>query len=419
MPTTAICKDIVVALALLAAVLPAWAHLPDYFGRRFVLLADDAAQAAEPACSGDRAALRGDVAELEAQLAAMAQGSGAYALPLADPIGELGKLYSTLCNHPAALDAYRRAVQLLRVNEGLLTPAQLPYLRAMADSSRAIGDYRSAQATRRYALRIHDMGRGTLSPTALADVLAYFALAREILMDPRTGEDLDLFFEAYRDNLAIYELQQERVQSGEVVAWTTRKAIALSHLHNLYLILGTNLSANRAGGTDAGSAGLEFMQRAQLLTFSKGVELLEGLIAEVATDAERAELLLRLGNWEQWNDKWQRACRSYSAAWHAAAGKDGEALRRQLAQPAELPEDPALWSYLRGPDLPWRTVVTASFKVSARGDISGVDGGALDDGDRALAGRLLRWLRDSHARPAVRDGICVEGELRDRRYRLL
>ena len=398
---------------------PTQAHLPEYFGRKFVLLPETDAEAPAPPCGGDRAALREEVAALEAQLAAMAAGRGAYAPTLADPVGELGKLHSALCNHPAALDAYRRAVQLLRINEGLLTKVQLPYLRAMADSSRAIGDYRSAQATMRYAFRIHEMGVGELSTTALEDALAYFSLAREILMDPRTGEDLNLFFEAYRDNLAMFEAQQARARTGNGAPWAARKAIALSHLHNLYLILGTDLSASGIGGTDAGSASLEFMQRTQLLTFSKGVDLLEGLIGEAASDADRAELLLRLGNWEQWNDKWQRACRSYVAAWQAATGAGGESIRQQLSRPAELPEDPALWSYLRGPDVPWRATVTASFHVSARGDISRVDGRAIDDDDRGLAGRVLRWLRDSHARPAVSEAGCVDGELRGRRYRLL
>jgi hypothetical protein len=163
------------------------------------------------------------------------------------------------------------------------------------------------------------------------------------------------------------------------------------------------------------------MLRMQLLTYSKGLDVLEALLEqpEAATGLERARLLLRRGNWQQWNDKPSSACDSYAAAWEAAAAEEGAALRQRLAAPAELPEDPALWEYLLGPQIPVRAVVEADFRVSHRGNISRVDGGAVGEGPAAVGGRVIRWLRDSHARPAVRDGACADGELTARRYHLV
>ncbi|MEO1078790.1 MAG: tetratricopeptide repeat protein [Pseudomonadota bacterium] len=398
------------------------AHLPEYFGRRFVLMSDSPEEPPAEDCGGDpaeRERKRRLAEDLENELGDMQRDQGAYSPLLADPAGELAELHASLCNHPAALDASRRAVQALRINEGLLSAAQLPYLRSMAKSYAAIGDYESSQRTLRYSFRVFEMGRGSLTAEALRESMAYFARAREIFIDPRSPQELGLFYEAYADNRSMFEAQWERFAAGEGPSYAFMKTIALSHLHNLYLILGTDLSQYSMANGDAGSRGAEFMQRSQLLTYARGKELIEDLLATRtgSVGAEAAEWKLRLGNWQQWNGKWQSACSSYADAWTLAEGEAGAALRGRMASPAELPEDEALWIYLRGRGIPVRDVIEASFSVSARGIISRVDGGSVRES--GSGGRLLRWLRDSHARPAVRDGRCVGGELQGRRYHLV
>jgi hypothetical protein len=395
------------------------AHLPEVFGRQFVLL-DGEAPLAPGSCGGDpgeRARLREQADALGASLALLEREHGAYSQLTVDPAGELAKLRASLCDHPAALDALRRALHAQRINDGLLNEAQLPLLRALADSYQAIGDYESAQRSLRYGFRIHGMGRGELTPAALQYALAYFQRAREIFIDPRSPQDLALFFEAYGDNRAMYEVQVAAGAPEAHPAWPARKAIALSHLRNLYLVLGTNLDRYQSGAGDAGRSGMDFMQRSQLLTFSQGRKLLEGLLDDPEAPAsERAGLLLRLGNWMLWNGKWQSGCKTLEAAW--AADAEGGVVRRRLYEPAELPEDLALWRSLRAADLPTRVIVRASFDVSARGDIRRIEGEQASD-DGGGAGRVLRWLRDSHARPAVREGQCVDARLEDRLYRLV
>jgi hypothetical protein len=315
------------------------------------------------------------------------------------------------------LDQYRRAVQLLRISDGLLARAQLPYLRELSKSYAAIGDYRSAQATLRSAFRVHAMGQGELDALALADSLAYFARAREIYIDPRSGGNLALFFEAYRDCLAMLEAQIERDEFD----YATYEALALSHLRNLYLLLGVDPYAASTLSHDSAAQAVDYLQRTQLLSYGKGIELIEGLIEAAAGEsaATRGRLYLELGNWHQWNSKWQRACDSYARAWEQSAGEAGTALRARMSDPAELPEDPMLWVSLLDPEIPAIATIEADFRVSPRGDVSRVDARVIGDGSSGLAGRLGRWLRDSHVRPAIVDGVCVEAPMNTRRYRLL
>ncbi|WP_439101341.1 tetratricopeptide repeat protein [Congregibacter sp.] len=392
------------------------AHLPEYFGRKYVRVADGLVPPSVSCESGDRKT-RENANALKDLLDDALLDSGAYSPDLADPIGELGKLYTSLCNHPAALKANRDALQIVRVNEGLLSPVQIPYLRALADSYEAIGDFRSAQQSMRSIFRVHGMGQGELSDAALRDSLAYFARARAIFIDPRSRGELSLFFEAFNDNEDMLEAQLER----DDLDYAAREALSLSHLRNLYLLLGTDFAVMPSMSADAASPAADFMQRSQMLTYGKGRVLLEELIEEASSQpvASRARLYLRLGNWQQWNAKWGQACDSYARAWELATGEEGKVLRKQLAKPAVLPEDSSLWASLLDPDVAVKATIVAGFRVSARGDISRVDAVVEGDGSSGLAGRVARWLRDSHARPALVHGACADGELRGRRYRLL
>ncbi|WOJ92743.1 tetratricopeptide repeat protein [Congregibacter variabilis] len=401
---------------LLFVTFSAQAHLPEYFGRKYVLISEKFSPAARP-CEGDRQLMREEANRLQDELDTAVLEAGAYNPGLSDPIGELGKLYSSQCNHPAALDAYRKALQIVRVNDGLMTPAQIPYLKALADSYQAIGDFDSAQQSMRSVFRIHDMGQGELDAAATSDSLAYFARARSIFIDPRSRGEMNLFFEAFKDNEHMLEAQLER----DELNYAVRESLTLSHLRNLYLLLGTDFVLMSGISGDATSPAVDFMQRSQMLTYGKGRKLLEGLLESALDqpDAVRAMLYFRLGNWQQWNAKWGQACDSYALAWDLAADEDGVSLREQMSQPAELPEDPELWLSLLDPDIAVKAVIAADFRVSARGDISRVDATVEDDGSSGLAARVGRWLRDSHARPAIIDGACVEAELQGRRYRLL
>ncbi|EAQ98216.2 hypothetical protein [Congregibacter litoralis] len=392
------------------------AHLPEYFGRKYVQVIDALTPPAAACESADRDA-RKTADALKDRLDDAVLDAGAYSPSLADPIGELGKLYSTLCNHPAALKANRDALQIVRVNEGLLSPAQIPYLRALADDYQAIGDFASAQQSLRSVFRVHGMGRGKLNDAALRDSLAYFARARAIFIDPRSRGELSLFFEAFNDNEDMLEAQLER----DDLAYATREALSVSHLRNLYLLLGTDFAVTSSLSADAASPAADFLQRSQMLTYGKGRVLLEELIEEAQNEPPltRARLYLRLGNWQQWNAKWGQACDSYALAWEFATGKGSEALRKQLARPALLPEDTGLWASLLNPDIAVKASIVAGFRVSARGDISRVDAVIEDEGSSGLAGRVARWLRDSHARPGIADGACAAGELRGQRLRLL
>ncbi|MEM8942413.1 MAG: tetratricopeptide repeat protein, partial [Pseudomonadota bacterium] len=353
---------------------PSYAHLPEYLGRRYFLEPDPAPQIPEP-CRGDRPALRAQIQQVEQAINNVELPDGAYTAALVDRQAELGRLYAELCNHPASLDEYRKALHSVRVNDGLMTKAQLPFLRALAKSYRAIGDVESAQNSLRQAFRIHGYGRSELDEQALADCLAYFQLARELYTDPRYRADARLFFEAYQDNREMLEAQQ----AGSL-AYTDFERLALSHLRNQYLLLGTDPQGGEGPAIEDTSASWQFLVRTQVLVYARGAELLEDLIQRAADQpvATRARLHLRIANWHQWNIKYTRACRAYRVALALAQEANEQTLINRLSLPAELPEDEELWAHLMAPDVPVMGRAVASYRISHRGDVSRVRTEGID-----------------------------------------
>lgn len=393
------------------------AHLPELFGRDFVL--EPASVVATSDVRPSALEMLRDIDELEAELRRREAVAGPYAADLTDPVLQLAVLQARSGNSVAALHSYEQALHVLRVNNGLLHPVQLPILREMAGLYVQIGDLRSGQLAWRYAYRVHGLGSEALSAEALEDALRYFAFARDAYIDPRMSPDHRLFLQAYQDNQELFEGALDGVDGNEEML----SVLGMSYLRNLYILLGTDLSGIQGLSTSgAGSPSVNRLLSLQDLGLGKGREILGALIERALGSAplEQARLLLARGNWLQWNGRWRGSREDYAAVF-AQLDETGAAqvLRDQLATPAELPEDSALWHSLQREETPVRGVVSASYRVSERGDARDVTVEAQGEASSALAGRVSRMLADSHFRPALQAGAGVEALVVGRRYRLI
>ena len=101
-----------------------------------------------------------DVRQVETRLEQLEQRLGPYAADLAEPSAELGLMLLRNGAHADARKAFRRAMQVERVNEGLYTPRQLPFLDLAIESSVAAGDWERVDDDFQYFewlnYRIHD-----------------------------------------------------------------------------------------------------------------------------------------------------------------------------------------------------------------------------------------------------------------------
>ena len=62
------------------------------------------------------------------------ENGGAWDSQLVEQLSSLGSLQQQRLNHPAAIESYKRAIQISRIAKGLHTPDQIPLLESMIDS---------------------------------------------------------------------------------------------------------------------------------------------------------------------------------------------------------------------------------------------------------------------------------------------
>jgi hypothetical protein len=397
----------------------AHAHLPEDYGRKFVRAEQAVAVPGEEATS---VASGQDIDQQERQLAAAGRGLGPYADGLADPLITLAALHRGRDELDEAADYYRRALHLVRVNDGLYSERQVPIVRELMGIYRRQGDLGSLGDIYQYygrVLKLHKHDRHTV-PIDLA--LEYLRWERELYVTRADGLQRMHLARAYRTNRVLLE-------SFAAPAADERESyfrLALSQMRNFYLILGDQpLSAvpgNQVSADPLAAKAEREIASRQQLAFSEGIRLLRECI-ELARDADahtRARLELELGDWYQWNDELRRARTHYLAVVALLREAGEEALLTQwLDQPMELPDEENHWVVEQMQAVDPGAVVEASYSVTAQGIARGIEVSVGDDAYDEQAWRIKRMLREAHFRPRYDSEGPQPAEGVTRRYRLV
>ncbi|MHA7816642.1 MAG: hypothetical protein ACX93N_09210 [Pseudohaliea sp.] len=355
-----------------------------------------------------------ELAALRARLAALEAEGGPYAGGLEEPLAALGRALAARGRYAEAVAAYRRALHVLRVNDGLYGEAQKPLLAALLGIYRAAGDFATLDEQYPWFYRVYGNGQPPLTGLRLEAALAYQRWQREALR-----RDLG---NGTRRLLALIDEGAElldRVAGEPAAAWRARRDLALSQLRNLYLVgdLVAPPPEDYPGLRDP-----DPFQRNELFTDDPQEERLQALrrtaqgdgrrlleeLAAAAPDPEaRAEVLVALGDWQQWHGR-EGAARE---AWENAIDALKRAGRRErvaalFGEPRELPDNGVFWQPpTPAADAP-RPVVAARFTVTERGRARAVDAETVSGRDSARIG-VVRSLRRLRFRPAFADGAPV------------
>lgn len=360
---------------------------------------------------------REQLRELEGRLQASEQAAGPYAPALAEALNDLGRLYREAGELDESLRAYRRALHVVRINEGLYSEGQLPLLRQVLEVQGLRGDWQALDDRYEYYFRALSAHAGE----DLEPVLNYLRWQRQALrlgFDNR--EDLRL--------LRLLGLNAELLQASAELEASAHWALLESQLHNLYLLQAWQAPVvvqRETGLRSAALAGvpMELSAREQRLinlqrsAVSEGVGLLEQFLARPdLQDIElRARAQLALADWEQWNGR-RGALERYTGlvAWLERQQR-GDLRRAWFAEPVELPDNGVFWRPAEAEGLP----VVADYSVSPEGRAREVDTRAAGEAGRGHAIHLYRQLLSTRFRPAFGDAgepRMVEGL--ERRYRV-
>lgn len=414
----------IIGIGLLTSAPVTNAHLPELYGRQYYRV-DLPPDWVEPPEARRRKKIppSEDFSQHKAQLSEVETLGGPFAEGLTDPLIGLA-LYHRERGEPAdALAAYRRALHLVRINDGLNNERQVPILRAMMTLYLAEGDYSSLGDIYHYYYRVKELGTPPDSDEQLSDRLEYLTLERQLYGIRSDGGQRKHLLQAYRAGERM--LVGMEVESEQEV--TNYIELVRSQLRNLYLILGDQPLGGSTGAFNSGlSASQQYVNRelqsVQDHAYRNGKKLLEQAIdmATALPPKVVAALHLELGDWFQWNGKLQSASAQYAAVEEILLAAGQAQLKFQwLGQPVELPDEDRLWSITDEDTRGGRTIVSAKYGVSAKGEVRVVQAQAQAESESWQASRISRMLRDTHFRPRFVDGRPEAVERVNRQYMLV
>ena len=353
--------------------------------------------------------------------------AGAYSTDLVPGLQNLAAAYFADSEFPDAIDTYRRAIHILRVNEGLNTPSQTALVEQVIEAYIEIGDFVAADGQQEYLFRIRKDHLAPGSPEMLAAVEQLADWHRAAYMGqldkfryPRIVELLDLYTE-----MAGAVEQDNEGLSRDMLPYLEGK-LRTEYMLSVYpgeREEGLQIEATQIGGVDLSDlAKMRFMAfekdnyRNGLRSIQAMREVLE---AEDAEPWELAEVQVKLGDWYQWHRRYALAIREYEEAWAMMAEQpDGEAwLQKTFAKPLELPSE-VIFQPGRIPLRFYNAAeVRVRFGVSRHGEARDVVILSPSSGENQSAViRGMQYLRDMRFRPRLDGGEVVASDQVERLY---
>lgn len=372
----------------------------------------------------DQVSLDDNEKNLQQELLSHEQAHGPYGDALAEPLASLGRQYSQQGDHLQAQRMYRRALHVVRVNDGLYSERQLPILKQLLDTYRATGDLEALDGRYEYYFRLHGSGKPPFTELRLKADIEYLRWQREALRLGAHKND-----KAHSRLLSLYSLNQqllEAVAADENVAFVYYRELGLSQLRNLYLIQNrlepelqtvseppdTPIAGANWRPEDIGKMRMKGIYRS---AYRSGQKILEALIRRCPPDDPEtlARLFLELADWKQWNGRAQEAVEGYSRLVELLQQEERQdLLQLWLAQPVELPDNGAFWQPMPMQQAALRhRVLEASYDVSSGGRASNVAVTAVDSADEKLVSKLVRQIRRIRFRPRFVDGEAAPDQL--------
>lgn len=361
------------------------------------------------------------VAAQREQLLVLEQDQGPYAAALAEPLMDMGRFLQETGDAEQAGLLYQRALHVLRVNEGLYSDNQMPLLRSLFAVHRSLGDWQALDARYEYFFRL----AATSGQMDVESAVEYFRWQREALRRQLDSSD-------HRRLLRLYEANEQLLAAADSMPDAADYWQLLdSQLRNLYLIQALptphTVIATRGFTTAARLRGEPLQEmdvheqrlaNIQRTAVARGSDLLAGFIdAPSLRDEElRAQALLALADWHQWNGAHGRAREIYQQAIsHLQATGQEARLQEWFGSPLELPDNGA---FSRDPGA-GGVPVFARFAVTADGRPRDIETTAEDASEKGFAMRLYRRLLATRFRPRFENGAAVTTAEVERNYRYL
>ena len=353
--------------------------------------------------------------------------NGPYGQGIAETLLDAGNYFASRGDFQSALSYWRRSVHLVRVNEGLYSPLQLPALNSQLETYLRLGDYEAADGVKSYlfflARRQHPQG----DPALMAATVDWIEWRRQQwLRSPNADEPRPL--------LTLWRQLDQQTREDDTRTLALEELAPLTHaqIDLLYVVSAEDFgidretemmlgrgAANADAALDLDRAQIQALQDSAYPRGRKRLELLLERAAEAGDLLEQARAHRALGDWHLWYGSSKRAAPHYRDSWRQLDELQRLDLQHAwYGAPVELPAGNIMWaprSPLEGDD---SVPVVARFDVDARGRPRNVESEPRDPEREARAVRLTRLLRGSRMRPRLDAGEMVDTTALEREYRV-
>jgi hypothetical protein len=354
-------------------------------------------------------------------LASIESNQGAYAKALPEQLISLGLALQQQGRHRDAIAVFKRGVHLARINNGLYSAEQIPFIQGEISSNLAVGELTEADLRQDYLLQVQQrsLASGELYIQALMQQASWQYNAYELGIGEKErifGRLLSMW-DLYR--LAINDiLDREGASSPKL----------LPPLHGMlktqYLISGYQANFSRDAGFDARTEQHRFdAYLAQ--NYKKGNAIISAIYSVEQTQygehsLPAAETLVMLGDWMLWHDKRESANQAYLNALRELAELDDAQVQIELVfgEPVALPDIDGIRPLPPAVEADQGDILL-QFGVNKRGHV--IDLVRLDEGEdeKGKAYRLMRKLHKTKFRPRFAGGEPIITEKIIRAYDII
>lgn len=414
------------------------ADLPEFYGEKFSRMGQGWADVRPPMLelvpiieseNPDKA--------FQLQLDEFESKTGPYADGLTEPLLGLGRYYSQRGDYERALQLYRRALHIVRLNDGLNSKRQAPVVRELLDTVRLSGDLQALDDRYDYFFRLYGRGQPPYTDIRVRAALEYLRWQREALRLGIDNSDSRRLLDLYALNEDMLDAAAGSISFTQEDRWK----LSLGQIRNLYLLqskvnppieitgLKTNTAMQSMSGQDLEmDFALRQLQALRRNAFRSGRTVLDNYLASIQLMEEgseqavraielKARALLELADWHQWNGNYPSADQYYSGVVEMLIAADrSELVQQWFGAPVELPDNGAFWQPPANHEGAQQIIVSADYDVSARGRVRNINARAQREDDAQKVYRFKRKLAATRFRPRFENGQAVATQTLSREY---
>lgn len=352
-----------------------------------------------------------------ASIRTLEEENGAYALGLSEELLGFGLALQRSGRHLQAVEVFQRGTHITRINHGLYSEQQIPFLKGSINSLAALQDIRAADDLQDYLIRVQERA---LAPGAerISAWLSYAYWQRsQFLLNPIDTEFKRLvrMLDAYQsalNELKAFENERQLVTDS---LW------GLIQTYFLVTSFDDEKDASpfeRRTNFDENSTQENFYEfyRDADRGAPQAIELLVHLHSELhgPTSYEAFHASIQLADWHLWRGERRTASELYRQIDQVIGELDDEMriqdLRERLFDRITLLPDISGIRLLPPAVPPEEGNVSLSFNITDRGTVRNVKRINVAEGFDGLAGKFIRYLRHAVFRPKVVDGATLTRE---------